>query len=86
MNTLPTQQMLKKTLVAAARAHHEFQTNYLAGVRHEQWAWWYAAYLLGRLGDFTEPTLLTNWLFEVTEESDWFGKAAEHIISRIGSG
>ena len=83
MATIPTKQQLLKTLIAAARAHHEFQTNYLGGVRHEQWAWWYSAYVLGRLEEFTTPTLLTQWLAEVSDEMDWFKKAAEHVSSKI---
>jgi hypothetical protein len=43
---------------------------------------WYAAYVLGRLGDFTTPTLLTQWLLEVQDER-WFKKAAEYIVGRL---
>lgn len=83
MATIPTKRQLYKTLIAAAKAHHEFQTNFLSGVRHEQWAWWYSAYVLGRLNDFTTPTLLTNWLAEVTDEKDWFNTAAGHVFLKI---
>lgn len=72
-----------EALLAAGRAHHEFQANYLADVRHEQWAGWYAAYVLGRLGDFTSATLLTHWLEQVTDEKSWFKKAAENIIKNL---
>ena len=84
MAIIPTKQQLSKTLIAAAKAHHEFQTNFLGGVKHEQWAWWYSAYVLGRLNDFTTPTLLTNWLAEVTDEKDWFNTAAGHVSLKIG--
>jgi hypothetical protein len=85
MTTIPTKQQLLKTLIAAARAHHEFETNFLSGVRHEQWAWWYSAYVLGRLEEFTTPTLLTQWLTEVGDEKEWFKKAAEHVSSKISA-
>jgi len=62
MSTLPTQKQLMRTLIAAAKAHHEFQSNFLEGERHKQWAWWYAAYILGRLNDFATPNLLIEWL------------------------
>ena len=79
---MPTQEQILKTLIAAAKAHHEYQANILGGVRHLQWAGWYAAYVLGRLGDFTTPSLLTKWLEEVSDEK-WFKKAAEHVFSKI---
>lgn len=85
MATLPTKQQLMKTLLAAAKAHHEYQTNTLGGVRHQQWAGWYSAYTLGRLNDFTTPTLLTQWLEEVSDEKSWFKKAAEHILDKLGN-
>jgi hypothetical protein len=85
MTTIPTQRQLLKTLLSAAKAHHEFQSNFLIGERHIQWAWWYSAYVLGRLNDFTSPTLLTRWLEEVDEadEKAWFKKAAEHINLKV---
>jgi CRISPR/Cas system-associated endonuclease Cas3-HD len=83
MVKIPTQQELMKTLLEAAKAHHEYQSNFLGGVRHEQWASWYSAYVLGRLGDFTSPTFLTGWLEEVSEEKSWFKKAAEHVHHRL---
>lgn len=82
MSSLPTEDKIRFALKAAARAHHEFQENSLKGIRHEQWAMWYAAYVLGRLGDFTTPSLLTRWLTEV-EDKDWFVKAAKHIINNL---
>lgn len=83
MNSLPSKQDITKALISAAKAHHEFQTNFLNGVHHEQWAMWYSAYALGRLGDFTTPTLLTQWLTEVAAEKDWFKRTAEHILERL---
>ena len=83
MTSLPTMQKIKETLIAAGKAHHEFQTNFLDGVRHEQWAMWYSAYILGRLGDFTTATLLTRWLEEVTDKDSWFKKTAEYIFKKI---
>lgn len=82
MSSIPTEGQLRFALKAAAKAHHEFQENALNGVYHEQWAMWYAAYVLGRLGDFTTATLLTQWLSEVDDEN-WFKKAAEYVINRI---
>jgi len=83
MATVPTKQELVDTLISAARAHHEFQSNFLGGVRHSQWAGWYAAYVLGRLSDFTTPTLLSGWLDEVTDKNGWYNKAAEYVLLKI---
>ena len=82
MSAILSKEKLKDALKAAARAHHEFQENTLKGVRHEKWAMWYAAYVLGRLGDFTTPSLLTQWLSEVDGEH-WFNKAPLYILSRL---
>lgn len=81
---MPTEQQLTDTLASAGSAHHDYESNYLSGVRDAQWAGWYAAYVLGRLGDFTTPTLLTRWLEEVSGEGDWSRNAAAHVLSNIG--
>ncbi len=80
----PTEQQLTETLSAAGSAHHEYETHSLGGERDEHWAGWYAAYVLGRLGDFTTPTSLTRWLEEVSGEGDWSKNAAAHIHSKLG--
>ena len=82
MSTFPSEKEIKLALKAAAKAHHEFQENTLNGIRHEKWAMWYAAYVLGRLNDFTTPTLLTQWLLEVQDE-DWFRKTPIHILNKL---
>lgn len=80
---LPSKKQLMETLRAAAEAHHEFQTNSLNGIHHEQWAIWYSAYILGRLDDFTTPTLLTQWLEKVIDKQDWFKKTAEYVFNNL---
>ncbi|MCB0283167.1 MAG: hypothetical protein H6627_14780 [Calditrichae bacterium] len=79
MPSLPNQRQIKHALIAAAKAHHEFETNYLAGIRHEQWAYWYAAFVLGNLGNFLSPSKLTQILENVTDSENWFKSAAEQI-------
>lgn len=83
MTTLPTIQQLQEALLTAGKTHHEFQENFLNGVRHEQWAMWYSAFVLGRLGNFTTPTLLTRWIMEISDKENWFKKAAEHILNKL---
>lgn len=82
MSSTPTEDKIRIALKAAAKAHHEFQENTLKGIHHEQWSIWYAAYILGRLGDFTTPSLLTQWLDEVNDK-DWFTKAAKHVVNNL---
>ena len=85
MVSIPTEQLLRETLSTAGIAHHEYEANFLNGARDEQWAGWYSAYVLGSLGDFTTPTLLTRWLEEVSGEGDWQKNAAAHVLSNIGA-
>ena len=85
MVSIPTEQQLSETLSAAGSAHHDYESNFLSGAHDEQWAGWYSAYVLGRLGEFTTPTLLTRWLEEVSGEGDWSQNAAAHVLSRIGA-
>lgn len=84
MASIPTEQQLRDTLAAAGSAHHDYESNFLSGVRDEQWAGWYSAYVLGRLGEFTTPTLLTKGLKAVSGDGDWSRNAAVHVLSTIG--
>ena len=84
MVSIPTEQQLKDTLSAAGSAHHDYEANFLSGARDEQWAGFYSAYVLGRLGDFTTPTLLTRSLKAVSGDGDWSQNAAIRVLSTIG--
>lgn len=77
---------LAEALRAAGAAHHEYEQTVLKGVRHEEWAPFYAAYVLGRLGDFAKPSILTKWLTEAPLTEDWAESAAAHILSEISRG
>jgi hypothetical protein len=83
MSSLPTVMQMQDALLSAGKTHHEFQESYLNGERHEQWAMWYSAYVLGRLGNFTTATILTQWLEEVPDKKEWFRKAAEYILQKL---
>ena len=74
---------LKAALVAAGSAHHEYQKNALSGQRDEQWAAWYAAYLLGRLGDFETPTKLAVLLQEAQGDGEWAAMAAGYVCDKL---
>lgn len=68
----------------AGRAHHEYEQMALGGERDELWAGFYAAYVLGRLGDFMTPTALARVL-EAVEGDPWPEAAADDIIVELSS-
>jgi prolipoprotein diacylglyceryltransferase len=71
-------------LEAAAAAHHEYEEMALGGERDELWAGFYAAYVLGRLGNFMTPTALARVL-EAVEGDPWPEAAADDIIVELSS-
>lgn len=84
--TPPSREDLARALRAAGAAHHDYETNALQGVRDEQWPGWYAAYVLGRLGDFATPTTLAGWLAEAPPADDWARSAAAFVEERLAEG
>ena len=62
----PTLDALSEALKAAGSAHHDYESGFLGGERDEAWPGWYAAYVLGRLGDFASATELSEWLRDVS--------------------
>lgn len=81
----PSHEQIVAALQAAGAAHHEYEVNALQGRRDEQWPGWYAAYVLGRMGDFVAPTLLAGWLSEASASGDWPRSAADLIEARLGA-
>ena len=73
----PSREEFVKALQAAGAAHHDFEANALQGIHDEQWPGWYAAYVLGRLGDFVTPTTLAGWLSAAPTADDWPSSTAE---------
>lgn len=80
---IPSAEAIAAALSAAGSSHHEFETVYLNGVRDALWPGYYAAYTLGRLGDFAPPTQLARWLAEVESPSGWPAAAAAHVRARL---
>ena len=75
----PSKDELAAALKAAGAAHHDYESNALSGEPDEHWPGWYAAYVLGRLGDFTTPTKLASWLADAPADEDWARSAADHV-------
>lgn len=83
MSPGPPKEDLQAALLAAGAAHHEYETNFLAGERDEQWPGWYAAYVLGRLGDFAAPTRLASWLQAASGGGVWAEVAAAVVVDEL---
>ena len=83
MNQQPQFSELAAALKAAGSAHHEYEQTVLNGVFDEQWPMFYAAFVLGRIGEFTTPSALTYWLEEVPTDGVWADVAAKHVINRL---
>jgi hypothetical protein len=81
----PSREQIVVALQAAGTAHHEFEVNALQGRHDEQWSGWYAAYVLGRLGDFVAPTVLAGWLSDAPASDNWSRTAADYIQERLGA-
>ncbi len=79
----PSRERLREALSAAAGAHHDYEQGALGGQRDAQWSGFYAAYVLGRLGDFASPTALVGWLEAEPEADDWAGQAAASVLPKL---
>lgn len=86
MKRFPTQDALADALVEAGSAHHDYESRFLDGVRDEAWPGWYAAYVLGRLGDFAPPTELAEWLRDAPSKGDWAEEAAAYVLAELEEG
>ncbi len=73
---------LTAALRAASAAHHDYESVTLKRQRDEHWAGWYAAYVLGRLGDFATPSRLTAWL-EAAAGEDRAASATDAVLSHL---
>lgn len=74
---------LAAALKAAGTAHHEYEQTALNGVFDEQWPMFYAAFVLGKLGDFTRPSQLTEWLRAAPTDGVWADAAANHVSKML---
>lgn len=76
---------LRESLSTAGRAHHDYEQNVLKGVHDELWPGFYAAYVLGRLGDLLPASRLSELLEEAPLGGDWAAGAARHVIQALKS-
>ena len=79
----PSRDALTVALGDAGVAHHDYEQVALGGERDELWPGFYAAYALGRLGDFVSPSVLSGWLEEAPTGEDWQASAVEYVLGRL---
>ena len=83
MADIPSVDELELALTEAGSAHHEYEMVTLNGVRDQLWPGFYAAYVLGRLGNFTKPSVLSNLLENAPESDNWAKSSAEFLIGKL---
>ncbi len=82
---IPTRDKLIVALNNAGKAHHHYQQEALRGIHDQQWPPFYAAYTLGRLGDFTTATSLSKWLGEAPAAENWSESTADFVLEQMNS-
>ena len=85
MADLPSRSALAEVLAAAGALHEDYEKVVLKGVRDQLWAGFYAAYALGRLGEFTASSRLAALLEQVEAAGTWAEAAAEHVLRKLRS-
>jgi len=83
MPDMPSIEELELALSEAGSAHHEYEMVTLNGVRDQLWQGFYAAYVLGRLGNFTTPSALSKLLESAPESDNWAKSSAEFLIGKL---
>ncbi len=83
MSSSLSRDALVDALRDAGDAHHEYEKGYLGGSRDDAWPGWYAAFVIGRLGDFASPTELTQWLDEADGGEEWAEDAADYVLGEL---
>lgn len=80
---MPSMEELELALSEAGSAHHEYELVTLNGIRDQLWPGFYAAYVLGKLGNFTTPSVLSNLLETAPDSENWPKSAAEFVLSKL---
>ena len=85
MADLPSKSALSEALAAVTPLHDDYERTTLKGVVDERWAGFYAAYVIGRLGDFASAGRIAALLEEVPEQENWPAVAAAHVLTKLRS-
>ncbi len=79
----PSKNELSVALSEAGPIHHDYETVILKGIRDKNWSSFYAAYALGKLGNFVSTSKFCTWLEEVPITEHWTESAAELVLSKL---
>jgi hypothetical protein len=85
MADLPPPAALAEALADAAAAHDDYETTLLKGIVDDRWSGFCAAFVIGRLGEFTPAGRLAALLEEVDASGDWAEAAAGHVLTKLRS-
>ena len=82
---LPTIEQLENALQMAENLHNEYELVYRDGQFNETWSGFYAAYILGKLGEFVKPSILADLIESTPDGKNWFHTTAEYILKDLRS-
>jgi hypothetical protein len=57
----------------------------LGGQRDEMWPGFYAAFVLGRLGNFAAASVLSTFLEQAPASEVWTNSTADHVLEHLKS-
>lgn len=80
----PTRNELASALTEAGAAHHDYEQITLGGKRDEMWPGFYAAFVLGRLGNFAAASRLSALLAAAPASAQWAESAADYVLEQTG--
>ena len=83
MSNMPSVEKLEKALTEAGSAHHEYEVVTLGGIYDQLWPGFYAAYVLGKLGNFATPSVLSKLLEDAPESDDWAKSTAQYLVGKL---
>ena len=79
----PSEREIAAALEKAARLHHAYEEHYLKGKRDNLWSGFYAAYVLGRCGEFTVAEELARHLEDISMSDNWNAEAAAKVYTEL---
>jgi hypothetical protein len=85
MADLPSPAALAEALEDATAAHADYESTALKGIVDDRWSGFCAAFVVGRLGEFTPAGRLAALLEEVDAPGDWPAAAAAHVLTKLRS-
>ncbi|MEJ0013532.1 MAG: hypothetical protein WDM94_13110 [Bauldia sp.] len=85
MADLPDRDTLADALAIADAVHEEYERSALKGMGDDKWPGFFAAFVIGRLGEFVAASRLALLLEEVEESEEWPRVAADYVLMKLRS-